>query len=229
MSVPPPAARRPFVGSLLWLLDETNIVVTSTSFVWLVAAPSALKVWFLGGAVGAMLTGSSPALSHRCFLSSPWLTSHSLANPTPLSPARPAKVLKHVIHEARPTTHRPSSTSARLLSSTPLAALPTYGMPSTHSTTISFYSASALLYLFPTQPVWAVGAAFFGALVAWSRVELGHHSWPQVGAGVLLGAVLAVGQWTCWVGLGSWEGLSPRGEGLWALGEHVLRRVRAAM
>jgi len=147
-------------------------------------------------------------------------------------------VLKHLIQEVRPATHKPSSSTATLLSRSHLPLLTTaggrtpttsYGMPSTHSTTIAFYGASLLLYVLPLAPLQALaGTAFCGA-VCWSRVRLGHHTWPQVGAGVALGAVLGFGQWLAWQGVGSWEGVGPSAEGGWALVENVVGRVRAQM
>lgn len=56
----PRPPRHPLVGTLLWLLEETNIVVTSATALWLVARPSATRVWFIGGAVGSMVVGASP-------------------------------------------------------------------------------------------------------------------------------------------------------------------------
>lgn len=140
-------------------------------------------------------------------------------------------MLKHLIQDARPATHKPSSSTSKLLQrKVPLVArTPTYGMPSTHSTTIAFYGTSLLLYVLPLNPIAALSGTAFCAAVCWSRVRLGHHSWPQVGAGVALGSVLGLGQWAAWRGFGGWEGVGPSAEGGWALVENVVGRVRAQM
>lgn len=102
-------------------------------------------------------------------------------------------------------------------------------MPSTHSTTISFYATSLLVHSLHSSPVAALAGSAYCATIAWSRVALGHHSWAQVGAGVALGAALGVAHWSAWFGFGGWEGVMPAAEGGWALVEHVVGRVRAQM
>ncbi|KAF8965185.1 phosphatidic acid phosphatase type 2/haloperoxidase [Flammula alnicola] len=86
-----------------------------------------------------------------------------------------------------------------------------YGMPSTHSATISFFAVSVLLaciYLpihpsLRPGPAWRVFPPFFAlpwaVAVMMSRVWLGHHTWPQVFAGASYGVALAsiwFGMWT---------------------------------
>lgn len=86
-----------------------------------------------------------------------------------------------------------------------------YRMPSTHSATITFFGAYILLaslYLpihpsFPGDwritrvlpPLFCVPCA---SLIAASRYWLGHHTLPQIGAGVALGLVMTTFWFTAW-------------------------------
>ncbi|KAK8844579.1 hypothetical protein IAR55_006426 [Kwoniella newhampshirensis] len=107
-----------------------------------------------------------------------------------------AKVLKKFIRSPRPPPPPPTS-------SKPSSIRPkrTYGMPSTHSTALTFYF-SYLLPLFPHLPYpLLVGplitSYWIGGL--WSRKELGYHTWEQIGVGAGFGAILAI----AWRGV--WE------------------------
>ncbi|KAI9480509.1 MAG: phosphatidic acid phosphatase type 2/haloperoxidase [Benjaminiella poitrasii] len=110
-----------------------------------------------------------------------------------------AKILKRIIKQPRPvaTTKKTS-----------------YGMPSSHSTAISFFSTylqslalSAVHHtaeednrtLKMTIVVMAIVAFYcFSIAVIWSRVQLGHHTRTQVVAGALLGAACALLAHTSW-------------------------------
>ncbi|KAF8894599.1 PAP2-domain-containing protein [Infundibulicybe gibba] len=108
------------------------------------------------------------------------------------------KLLKLVIRQPRPVHHN-------------LKRKSTYGMPSTHSATISFfatYITLACLYL-PTHPSLPSGGAFralilvtvlpWALLIVMSRVWLDHHTWPQVIVGAVCGLVFAFSWYTMWV------------------------------
>ncbi|KAJ7449794.1 hypothetical protein FB451DRAFT_1286566 [Mycena latifolia] len=80
----------------------------------------------------------------------------------------------------------------------------TYGMPSTHSGTVAYYAtfvplACIYLPLHPSLPAIArvlvpVVVLPWAALIALSRLWLGHHTWPQVAVGCAYGVVFA-GVW----------------------------------
>jgi len=83
----------------------------------------------------------------------------------------------------------------------------TYGMPSTHSTSIGFYMAYLVLSLppFNASPVaankrdtqglfqgfsgglMALGTVVWGTSIMWSRVRIGYHTLAQVLVGAALG------------------------------------------
>lgn len=84
-------------------------------------------------------------------------------------------------------------------------------MPSTHSSAICYYAvyvglASGYLPIHPSLPqtTWVrtippILCSLWAGLVIGSRVALGHHTWPQVGAGAAYGAIFsgcAFGMWT---------------------------------
>ena len=109
-----------------------------------------------------------------------------------------AKLIKHLIKAPRPP---PPAFS------TPSQVRPkqTYGMPSTHSTALSFY----LAYLIPllpslshhlTIPVKIMQLLVLAYWLAgvWSRVALGYHTFPQVIGGIVLGCTMAVGWKRVW-------------------------------
>ncbi|KAI0634293.1 hypothetical protein C8Q77DRAFT_1217500 [Trametes polyzona] len=89
----------------------------------------------------------------------------------------------------------------------------TYGMPSTHSAVITYYAAYislACAYL-PLHPSFPASPALSRVLpplvvvplastIAVSRIWLGHHTWPQVGAGVAYGLFFAPVWFRLWVG-----------------------------
>ncbi|KAF8798011.1 hypothetical protein BYT27DRAFT_7203706 [Phlegmacium glaucopus] len=92
-----------------------------------------------------------------------------------------------------------------------------YGMPSTHSATISYYAAYIFLgclYL-PVHPTLPSGLAIrilppliilpCAISVIMSRVWLGHHTMPQVVAGISYGVAYASVWFVLWTrGLNSW-------------------------
>jgi len=124
-----------------------------------------------------------------------------------------AKLLKRILRQARPvTTHRKQKQ--------------TYGMPSTHSAAITFYGtyipfACAWLPLYPSFPqtslfrplvvLVVVPCAF---AVASSRIQLGHHTVPQVVVGCAYGFIFACGWFWLWT-----HGLSELGR----IAEHDIR------
>lgn len=106
------------------------------------------------------------------------------------------KLLKRAIRQPRPEK---------------LGGKRTYGMPSTHSATITFfamYIILACLYL-PTHHTLPSSALTrivppcvttpWALLIVLSRVWLGHHTWPQVFAGVSYGLLFSLLLFTLWV------------------------------
>lgn len=102
-----------------------------------------------------------------------------------LACALSAKLAKQAIRQERPVNGRKVS----------------YGMPSTHASACTFfatYAALASIYL-PVHPrihpLLATYAPFvmipWATLIVLSRVWLGHHTYPQVAAGVTFGICFA--------------------------------------
>ncbi|KAI0782469.1 PAP2-domain-containing protein [Irpex lacteus] len=115
-----------------------------------------------------------------------------------------AKVAKRFVRQPRPTQPLPGRQKQ------------TYGMPSTHSATITFYAVYTILaarylpihYSLPSNAR-SLGPSIvvpWAATIAISRIWLGHHTWPQVGAGSLLGGLIGVAWFTAWI-----EGLNDYG------------------
>jgi dolichyldiphosphatase len=109
-----------------------------------------------------------------------------------------AKVLKRLIKQPRP-----DSTTRKT----------TYGMPSSHSSAISFFTAylqCVVLVSPPALPTMLLTAGsvslfLFSLAVIWSRVQLGHHTQAQVIAGTLLGACMAVMFFLLWMHYAYWK------------------------
>ncbi|KZV87764.1 phosphatidic acid phosphatase type 2/haloperoxidase, partial [Exidia glandulosa HHB12029] len=111
------------------------------------------------------------------------------------------KGVKRLIRQPRPPNH--------------LSRKTTYGMPSTHSATISYFAASVLLasgYLplhpaFPNSPLFrasaALGMGVWALLVSASRIWLGHHSVLQVAVGSAYGIGFAATWFVLWTS-GGW-------------------------
>lgn len=81
-------------------------------------------------------------------------------------------------------------------------------MPSTHSSSCTFFAAYATLaslYL-PVHPRLHPAAIYaplvmvpWASLIVSSRVWLGYHTWPQVAAGTALGVVFASVWFRLWI------------------------------
>ncbi|PWN20439.1 hypothetical protein BCV69DRAFT_238268, partial [Microstroma glucosiphilum] len=111
-----------------------------------------------------------------------------------------AKILKMIIRDPRPDKS---------------AVTRTFGLPSTHSSTVTFLCSYVVLgvahrvalgekgglsALTPLEMASTLFLVVFPPLVMWSRVALGVHTTRQVVAGGLLGLTCAVGWWTLWRG-----------------------------
>ncbi|KAL1935765.1 hypothetical protein VTP01DRAFT_4905 [Rhizomucor pusillus] len=89
-----------------------------------------------------------------------------------------AKVLKRIIRQHRPVATKKS-----------------YGMPSSHSQVIAFFTIYLHCILTAQARTLLNTALFliihiFGLSVVWSRVRLGHHTKSQVAVGILIGALI---------------------------------------
>ncbi|KAL4067639.1 hypothetical protein V8B97DRAFT_1949683 [Scleroderma yunnanense] len=103
-----------------------------------------------------------------------------------------AKLIKQVIRQGRPANGRKVS----------------YGMPSTHSSSCTFFAAYATLaslYL-PLHPRLHPATIYaplvmvpWATLIILSRVWLGYHTWPQVAAGSALGIGFASVWFRLWM------------------------------
>ncbi|CAG7847956.1 SubName: Full=Uncharacterized protein {ECO:0000313/EMBL:CCA69456.1} [Serendipita indica DSM 11827] len=129
------------------------------------------------------------------------------------------KVLKRIFREARPVG---------------MTYKVTYGFPSTHSATITYYATFITLSCFylpihpaisflprviinPLIPLAAISGA---AVVCVSRIRLGHHTLKQVGAGAIVGLIVG------WLWFDGWAG---RGWGKdigWQLTEYLPYFIR---
>jgi len=108
------------------------------------------------------------------------------------------KVLKHGIRQPRPA----------------LGKKKTYGMPSTHSATITYYAtfvplACIYLPLHPSVPAGEMARVLvplivvpWAALIAMSRVWLRHHTWAQVAVGCAYGVAFASVWFALWTRVG---------------------------
>ncbi|KAJ3977759.1 phosphatidic acid phosphatase type 2/haloperoxidase [Lentinula raphanica] len=98
------------------------------------------------------------------------------------------KIIKKMIRQERPVMQRPGKKKKK-----------TYGMPSTHSTTITYYAtyillASVYLPIHHTLPQSSITRILpplvvvpWATVIALSRIWLGHHTLSQVSAGCTLG------------------------------------------
>ncbi|ETW87237.1 hypothetical protein HETIRDRAFT_413567 [Heterobasidion irregulare TC 32-1] len=113
------------------------------------------------------------------------------------------KVLKRVFRQPRPLHPKNKRT---------------YGMPSTHSATITYFGtyiplACAYLPIHPSFPSSAMSRTVpplivipWAALIAISRIWLGHHTWPQVLCGCAYGFAFAFLWFAIWTHGGSQYG-----------------------
>ncbi|TDL28245.1 PAP2-domain-containing protein [Rickenella mellea] len=117
------------------------------------------------------------------------------------------KVLKHILRQPRPDPIHPSRKKR------------TYGMPSTHSATITYFAvyiplACAILPMHPSikpseSAMRRIPPAIvipWAMLIVASRVWLGHHTWPQVAVGCSYGVAFAALWFKLWT-----EGLNDYG------------------
>ncbi|KAI8090240.1 phosphatidic acid phosphatase type 2/haloperoxidase [Gilbertella persicaria] len=98
-----------------------------------------------------------------------------------------AKVLKKIIKQPRPQQTKKKTS---------------YGMPSSHSAAISFFTTylQCVVMAIPGTKAKLFMLAFhcFSLAVIWSRVSLGHHTRAQVIAGTFLGIVCASISFMLW-------------------------------
>ncbi|KAK6904963.1 hypothetical protein L486_02567 [Kwoniella mangroviensis CBS 10435] len=114
-----------------------------------------------------------------------------------------AKLLKNLIRNPRPPPPDPSSSPSKIRPKR------TYGMPSTHSTALTFYFIYLIPYVqylsFPLSWLAGIGVSGYWVLGLWSRKQLGYHNWQQVLGGALYGTLLALG-WKWVYGMHPWIG-----------------------
>ncbi|KAI5121162.1 hypothetical protein M0805_007159 [Coniferiporia weirii] len=115
------------------------------------------------------------------------------------------KVVKHIIRQPRPVH--------------PVSKKKTYGMPSTHSATITHFAvyiplACAYLPVHPSLPQsqWTrlippVIVVPWAMAIVHSRMWLGHHTWQQCAVGCLYGIAFALSWYGLWI-----NGLSQVGQ-----------------
>ncbi|KAI8059134.1 phosphatidic acid phosphatase type 2/haloperoxidase [Gongronella butleri] len=75
-----------------------------------------------------------------------------------------------------------------------------YGMPSTHSQGIMFFAAYSHCAM-PSHDWVVLVLSLFALALAWSRVQLGYHTFQQVLVGSLIGVSLAILWHSQWQGL----------------------------
>lgn len=147
----------------LRILNQSNKIVTASTFFYVLATRSLASAYFGLGAIGCMVF---------------------------------AKILKEILREKRPV-----GTTYKI----------TYGMPSTHSATISYYAtfialAATRLPVHPSlssvppkfiNPIAPVLMTVTSLVICISRIRLGHHTLKQVGAGITVGTLFGLG-WFAW-------------------------------
>ena len=99
-----------------------------------------------------------------------------------------AKGIKLLIRQPRP----PPAPSTASYSRRPKK---TFGMPSTHSTALTFFWA----YLAPLCPTWCIPLTIAWLLGLWSRRELGYHTAAQIAVGTAIGIAAALAWHQIWV------------------------------
>ncbi|KAI0784989.1 hypothetical protein C8Q75DRAFT_723444, partial [Abortiporus biennis] len=116
--------------------------------------------------------------------------------------SRTVKLLKRCFRQPRP------------LHTTPGRQKKSYGMPSTHSAVIAYYAAYTMLaciYLpihssLPDSTLTRVIPPLiivpWSAVIAMSRIWLGHHTWPQVSVGCLYGIIFTPFWFMLWTSYG---------------------------
>ncbi|KJA27178.1 hypothetical protein HYPSUDRAFT_35765 [Hypholoma sublateritium FD-334 SS-4] len=136
------------------------------------------------------------------------------------------KLVKRVIRQPRPP-HIPGR-----------KAKVSYGMPSTHSATISYFATYILLastYLRvhpslgpPSGAVWRILPPLiclpWAGSIMMSRVWLGHHTWPQVFAGASYGIAMASICFALWTG--GWNDVGEKAEKIvnaWVTGVRIAK------
>ncbi|WWC85518.1 uncharacterized protein L201_000382 [Kwoniella dendrophila CBS 6074] len=101
-----------------------------------------------------------------------------------------AKLLKELIRNPRPPPPDPTSSISKIRPKR------TYGMPSTHSTSLTFYFIYLIPYVrylpFPLDILGGIGLTGYWLLGLWSRKQLGYHTWEQIFGGVAYGTFLAL-------------------------------------
>jgi membrane-associated phospholipid phosphatase len=147
-----------------------------------------------------------------------------------------AKLSKKVIRQDRPYTAVPAENATPDTTGSnhtkdsprhPKKVKKTYGMPSTHSTSIAYFMTYIVLSLPPFQRsltnhsaldlVMLLGTLAWGIAIMWSRIYLGYHTWQQ-GA---VGGAIGFGGGAAWRYI--WDGVVLPG-GLDSQFQHLINR-----
>ena len=139
--------------------------MTAATAITLAYARNAHVAWFALGAVGASQLGT--------------------LMPNKLTVA---KGIKKVVRQPRPPPAADTSSYSR-------RPKKTYGMPSTHSTALTFFYA----YLAPLNGLTSIPLTIAWILGLWSRRELGYHTGEQIAVGAAIGAFAALVWRMLWI------------------------------
>lgn len=115
-----------------------------------------------------------------------------------------AKGLKKVIRQERPVVAVAGAPKVKQ----------TYGMPSTHSTSIAFFMTYILLTSEPLS-FRSLATLVWGGAIMWSRVHLGYHTKEQVLVGAMIGLFGGLVWRWAWLNLATRRGFASE-LGLWS-------------
>jgi len=176
---------------VLWFLDETHIVVTALTALTFLWTKSAHVAYFIAGALSTNII----AKGIKKFIRQP----RPIPTKSPLMDFNPSAIPQSPpVDTAEPL--KASHLDRKLKAQIKIQRQKTFGMPSTHSASISFYMVYIAMALYSASPSTTApsfllqhrvplvaGTMLWGGAILCSRVYLGYHTVPQVLAGAMLG------------------------------------------
>ncbi|WWC67133.1 uncharacterized protein I206_101040 [Kwoniella pini CBS 10737] len=175
---------------LLYILDETHITITLLTALAILYTKDAHVVWFAIGALNSSLSAK--------------LLKNLIRNPRPTSKTITTKTT--IPKSSSSSFEKEKENKKNLKSSSSLKTYKiknkkTYGMPSTHSTSLTFYFIYLIPFLinknlnsnfqFFRNLLSILGISIYWLLGLWSRKKLGYHNLKQIFGGILFGSFLA--------------------------------------
>jgi len=174
---------------ILWFLDQSHIIVTAVTGGTFLYTRSAPVAYFIIGSLVTNFAAKGIKLLLR--------------QPRPVASKLSSSSLSAVPSTAPSDTHPSRKAIARLRTK----QKKTYGMPSTHSTTVSFFMVYIVLALSSSNTPsrvgrykgwYMLGTVIWGCAIIFSRVYLGYHTYPQILVGSGLGLLSAISWMQLW-------------------------------